>query len=314
MTARLLEAVPNFSEGRDLSVVEAIVEAMRASGADVLDWSADPDHHRSVVTVAGTPAVVEEAAVAGARVAVERIDLRRHDGIHPRIGALDVLPFVPLLGLTPEDAVASARRVGERLAREVGIPVYFYAQASAPAGRGLAELRRGGFEALAQGWTDGRAPDLLPPDWNHPGVHPTAGATCVGARPLLLAWNVFIEGVGRETAASIARALRESGGGMPGLRALALYLPRRTGVQISMNVEDVNATSPMAAFKALEALLARHGGRIIETEVIGLVPDVLVLEAAAERLRLQPGTTDRLLSGRLLQHLAVDAGSEAGDA
>ncbi len=314
MTARLLEAVPNFSEGRDPSVVEAIVEAMRASGADVLDWSADPDHHRAVVTVVGTPAVVEEAAVAGARVALERIDLRRHDGIHPRIGALDVLPFVPLLGLTPEDAVASARRVGERLAREVGIPVYYYAQASDPVGRGLAELRNGGFEALVQGWPPARTPDLLPPQWPHPGVHPTAGATCVGARPLLLAWNVFIEGVERETAAAIARTLRESGGGMKGLRALALYLPRRLAVQVSMNVEDVNATSPLAVFRQLEALLARHGGRIVETEVIGLVPDVLVLEAAAERLRLQPGTTDRLLSTRLLQHLAADAGSEAGEA
>jgi len=314
MTARLLEAVPNFSEGRDLSVVGAIVEAMRAAGADVLDWSADPDHHRAVVTVVGSPAVVEEAAVAGARVAVERIDLRRHDGIHPRIGALDVLPFVPLVGLTQEDAVASARRVGERLAREVGIPVYFYAQAADPVGRGLAELRAGGYELLVQGWPPERVPDVLPPGWSHAGVHPTAGATCVGARPLLLAWNVFVEGVERETAAQIARTLRESGGGMKGLRALALYLPQRTALQVSMNVEDVNATSPMAVFRRLEVLLARHGGRIVETEVIGLVPDVLVLEAAAERLRLQPGTTDRLLSTRLLQHLAAYAGSEAGDA
>jgi len=314
MTARLLEAVPNFSEGRDLSVVETIVEAMRATGADVLDWSADPDHHRSVVTVVGTPAVVEEAAVAGARVAVDRIDLRRHDGIHPRIGALDVLPFVPLLGMTPADAVASARRVGERLVREVGIPVFFYAQASDPAGRGLAELRSGGFESLTRAWPLERTPDLLPPGWKHAGAHPTAGATCVGARPLLLAWNVFVEGVERETAASIARTLRESGGGIKGLRALALYLPRRTAVQISMNVEDVNAASPLAAFRRLESLLARHGGRIVETEVIGLVPDVLVLEAAAERLRLRPGTTDRLLSTRLLHHLAADAGSEAGEA
>lgn len=314
MTARLLEAVPNFSEGRDLSVVEAIVEAMRAAGADVLDWSADPDHHRSVVTVVGTPDAVEAAAVAGARVAVERIDLRRHDGIHPRIGALDVLPFVPLLGLTADDAIASARRVGERLAREVGIPVYFYAQASDPVGRGLAELRTGGFEALADGWPEGRTPDLLPPGWAHPGAHPTAGATCVGARPLLLAWNVFVDGVDRETAASIARSLRASNGGLPGVRALALYLPRRMAVQVSMNLEDVGATSPLAVFRTLEALLARHGGRVIETEVVGLVPDVLVLEAAAERLRLQPGTTDRLLSNQLLRHLAGNAGSEAGDA
>ncbi len=314
MTARLLEAVPNFSEGRDLPVVEAIVDAMRAAGADVLDWSADPDHHRAVVTVVGTPADVEDAAVAGARIAVERIDLRRHDGIHPRIGALDVLPFVPLLGLTPADAVASARRVGERLVREVGIPVYFYAQASEPVGRGLAELRSGGFEALVGAWPTDRAPDLLPPDWSYPGAHPSAGVTCVGARPLLLAWNVHVEGVSRAEAAEIARELRESGGGMRGVRALALHLPRRAAVQVSMNLEDVSRTSPLEVFRMLEALLAARGGRITETEVIGLLPDALVLEAAAERLRLRPGTTERLLSNQLLRHLTGEAGPATREA
>ncbi|MGH7444609.1 MAG: glutamate formimidoyltransferase [Longimicrobiales bacterium] len=309
MMARLLEAVPNFSEGRDLAVVEAIVEAMRGAGADVLDWSADPDHHRAVVTVVGAPHVVEDAAVAAARVAVERIDLRRHDGIHPRIGALDVLPFVPLVGLTPADAVASARRVGERLVREVGIPIYYYAQASEPAGRGLAELRNGGFEALLDAWPDARKPDLLPPAWTHAGAHPTAGATCVGARPLLLAWNVYVDGVDRATAAEIARDLRESNGGLRGVRALALRLPRRAMLQISMNLEDVGSTSALAVFRSLEARLAERGGHIVETEVIGMLPDALVLEAAAERLHLQPGTTDRLLSNQLLRHLAGDAGS-----
>lgn len=309
MTARLLEAVPNFSEGRDLPVVEAIVEAMRAAGADVLDWSADPDHHRAVVTVVGTPDVVEDAAVAAARVAVERIDMRQHDGIHPRIGALDVLPFVPLVGLTAADAVASARRVGERLVREVGIPVFFYAQASEPAGRGLPELRRGGFEALREAWPESRMPDLLPTDWPHAGAHPTAGATCVGARPLLLAWNVQLEGVDLAAAAEIARELRESNGGLPGVRALALHLPRRAGVQLSMNLENVGPTSPLAVFGLLETRLRERGGRIVETEVVGLVPDTLVLQAAEERLRLQPGTTDRLLSKQLLNHLAGEAGS-----
>ena len=306
MTVRLLEAVPNFSEGRDLPVVEAIVDTIRAAGADVLDWSADPDHHRAVVTLVGTPEVVEDAAVAAARVAMERIDLRRHDGIHPRIGALDVLPFVPLAGLTAGDAIASARRVGERLAREVGIPVYYYAQASEPPGRGLAEIRQGGFEALVPAFPDGRSPDVLPPDWQHRGVHPTAGAVCVGARPLLLAWNVYVAGITRTVAAEVARALRASGQGMAGVRALALRLPRRDAVQISMNLEDVGAHSPMAVFRRLETLLAERGGRVVETEVVGLVPDALVLEAAAERLRLQPGTAARLLSRKLVHHLAGD--------
>src|SRR5688572_17664621 len=135
MTARILEAVPNFSEGRDLAVVGSIVDAMRKSGAEVLDWSADPDHHRSVVTVIGPPKLVEDAAFAGAAVAVEQIDLRQHRGVHPRIGAIDVLPFVPLAGLSMTDAAASARRVGERLASELGLPVYFYGAASDPPGR-----------------------------------------------------------------------------------------------------------------------------------------------------------------------------------
>ena len=314
MTARVLEAVPNFSEGRDLSIVEAIVDAMRDAGADVLDWSADPDHHRSVITVVGTPELVENAAVAGARVAAERIDLRRHDGIHPRIGALDVLPFVPLLGLTPEDAVATARRVGSRLAQEVGIPVYFYGEASTPAGRTLPELRRGGFEALAAGWPEGREPDLLPQKWSHPGSHPSAGVTCVGARPLLLAWNVQVEGISRADAAAVARQLRESGGGLSGVRALALMLPERAVLQISMNLEDVERRSPLAVFRRLEALLAERGGTIVETEIVGMVPDELVLEAAAERLRLRPGTAERLLSKNLLRHVTQGAGPATTEA
>jgi glutamate formiminotransferase len=305
MSAAVLEAVPNFSEGREPAVVEEIVEAMRAAGADVLDWSMDPDHHRSVVTMMGPPPVVEEAAVAAARVALARIDLRRHRGVHPRIGALDVLPFIPLAGLTMEDARASARRVGRRLAEELGIPVFFYAQASDPPGRRLAELRRGGFEALAAGWPADRRPDLLPPAWPHPGAHPTAGAVCVGARPVLLAWNVYVGGVTFDDAAAIAAQIRERGGGFRGLRALALQLPRRDRLQISMNLEDLEATSPMEVFRRIETLVAERGGSVLETEVVGLLPDELVLSAAADRLRLTGATTRRLLSRRLAEHLVA---------
>ncbi|MEX0907855.1 MAG: glutamate formiminotransferase, partial [Gemmatimonadota bacterium] len=223
--ARLLEAVPNFSEGQDTAVIRSIVEAMLSAGAEVLDWSADVDHNRSVVTLVGTPDDVENAAVAGARVAVERIDLTRHRGVHPRVGALDVLPFVPLAGLTLEDARGSARRVGRRLAEEAGIPIYFYGEASEPPGRPLSVLRAGGFETLAVCWPADREPDLVPPGWNRAGAHPTAGVSCVGARPLLLAWNVFVAGVDIDTARGIARSVRESDGGFAGVRALALQLP-----------------------------------------------------------------------------------------
>lgn len=302
MTAALLEAVPNFSEGRDPDVIREIVGAMASSpGAAVLDWSADPDHHRAVVTVVGEPGAVEDAAFAGATVAVRRIDLRKHRGVHPRIGALDVLPFVPLLGLTLSDARTSAYRVAARMVRELRVPVFFYGAASDPPGRTLSELRRGGYEALVGHWSEGRRPDLLPAEWPHPGAHPTAGATCVGARELLLAWNVVVRGISRDEAARVASALRERNGGFVGLRALALELPDRGVVQISMNLERVGATPALAVFQRLEELVVGAGGVIEETEVVGMVPDELVLAAAAERLRLRGATTDRLLTRRLLE-------------
>jgi glutamate formiminotransferase len=304
MTARVLEAVPNFSEGRDLDTVGAIVDAIRTAGARVLDWSADADHNRSVVTLVGPPDTVEEAAVAAARVAVERIDLRSHAGVHPRIGALDVLPFVPLTGLTLDDARAVAHRAGGRLARELGVPVYYYAEASDPRGRALADLRRGGFEHLVAGWPADRQPDVLPEAWRHAGAHPTAGATCVGARPVLLAWNVLVQGVGAEDASALVRSLRERTGGLPGLRALALPLPGRDAVQISMNLERVEENAPMEVFRRIEAAVAEVGGTIVETEVIGMLPDRLVADAAADRLRLKGAAHERMLSRGLSAYLA----------
>lgn len=304
MTKRVLEAVPNFSEGRSTDVIERIVDAFVAAGADVLDWSADPDHNRTVVTFVGPPDVVEEAAVAGAAIALDRIDLRRHQGVHPRVGVIDVLPFVPLSGLTLEDARTSAHRVGRVLAEELGVPVSFYAHASDPPGRRLAALRRGGFEALADAWPADRHPDLLPPGWSHPGAHPSAGMVCVGARPLMLAWNVAVEGLRFTEAEHIAAGIRERGGGFTGLRALALELPTRQTVQISMNLEDLATTSPIDILRRIEQMATDRGGRVIGTEVIGMVPDELVLSAADERLQTGGLTTRRLLSRRLAEHLA----------
>jgi glutamate formiminotransferase len=304
MTARVLEAVPNFSEGRDLGVVMAIVEAMKKAGATVLDWSADADHHRSVVTIVGPPDVVVDAAVAGAGVAIEHIDLRQHDGVHPRIGALDVLPFIPLVGLTLEHARTAALQAGRRIVDEFGVPVYFYGQASDPPGRSLADLRRGGFERIVRGWPDQRVPDLLPANWEHPGAHPKAGVTCIGARTVLLAWNVLVGGITPGAAREVAAQLREKKSGLTGVRALALELPRRKALQISMNLEDPAVTSPALVFERVEQLVADRGGRILETEIIGLMPDELVLSVARERLKLEPETETRLLSRRLMQYLA----------
>jgi glutamate formiminotransferase len=301
---RILEAVPNFSEGRDPRTLTEIVAAVRGAGADVLDWSSDPDHNRSVVTFIGAPEVVEDAAVAAARVAVRRIDLRHHTGLHPRIGAVDVLPLVPLVGLSIEEARTSARRVGARLAREAGVPVYYYAAASEPAGRTLAELRHGGFEALQQQWPDGRRADVVPENWPHGGAHPTAGATCVGARPVLLAWNVVVSGLDVTQARQIARAVRASNGGMTGVRALAFALASSGRVQISMNLEDAENNSPMNVFRRIEERIVELGGAIVETEIIGMLPDSLVLEAAADRLKLSRPDPSKLLTRRVLGHVA----------
>lgn len=308
----VLEAVPNVSEGRDAGVHRALVEAVEAEGVDLLDFTADADHHRCVLTFVGEPEAVERASLALAAVAVEAVDLRRHRGVHPRIGALDVLPFVPLMGLSMGDAVASARRVGEGLAG-LGIPVLFYGEASTPPGRPLPGLRKGGFEALVGGFPPDRRPDRLPSPWPYPGAHPTAGVACVGARKVLLAWNVAVEGVSLAELRRIAAEVREAGGGYPGLRALALELPRRGALQLSMNLEDPEAVDPIRVYRDLESRVEALGGRLGATEVIGMMPDALVLPAAADRLRVPEADASRLLSAALARHLSARVTREAAN-
>ncbi len=305
---KVLEAVPNFSEGRDLAKVRALVDVIARTGVEVLDWSADPDHNRSVVTYVGDPERVASASVEAARFAAEHFDLRSHRGVHPRIGALDVLPFVPLRGMDMAEAVAVARTVGARLAG-IGLPVYLYGAASDPPGRGLAELRRGGFEALVGGFPTGRSPDFRPHGTGAP--HPTAGATCVGARRILLAWNVFVEGVTVEQARAVASTIRERDGGFSGLRALGLYLERGDRIQISMNLEDPARTSPLDVFRAIETWVGGRGGRVTGTEVIGMMPDTLVLPAARDRLDLLDLGPVRMLSSRVMEHVLARVREEA---
>lgn len=301
---KVLEAVPNFAEGRDLEKVRGLVDRISSFEVDVLDWSADADHDRSVITYIGDPPAVEEASLAAARFALEHIDLRTHQGVHPRVGALDVMPFVPLHGLAMDDAIASARRVGDGIAA-LGVPVFFYGYASRPPGRGLAELRRGGFEALVAGFDDGRRPDL-PADAT--GPHPTAGVTCVGARDVLLAWNVFVSGIDVTQARRIASTIRERDGGLEGLRALGLRLEGQDRVQISMNLEDPERGSPLAAFERIESEVRSMGGAVVETEVIGMMPDALVLPETADRLKLPDLGSARVLSHRVAEHVSARRG------
>jgi glutamate formiminotransferase len=297
---KLLECVPNFSEGRDLAKVRSLVETISREGVEILDWSADADHHRSVITFMGDPDEVERAALAAASFALRHIDLRHHEGVHPRVGALDVLPFVPLAGASMEDAVVVAHRVGARLG-DMGLPVFYYGMASRPPGRSLAELRRGGYEGMRDGFAAGVSADE-PPGARKP--HPTGGVTCVGARGVLLAWNVFVEGLNLADVRAIAAGIRERGGGFAGLRALGLYLPNRNRLQISMNLEDPDRTSPVMVFDEIERRVTALGGRIVETEVIGMAHDTLVHPAVVNRLVLPDLGPARVLSRRVAQHLS----------
>jgi glutamate formiminotransferase len=299
--APVLEAVPNFSEGRDPDFLDEAVRVASLCGVDVLDRSMDPDHHRAVITLVGYPEDVEEAGVRLGFLARDSIDLTKHTGAHPRIGAMDVLPFVPLAGCSMALAVQVARRAGKRLSQG-GVPVYFYGEASDPPGRGLAALRAGGFEALQGDLPTDRLPDL---DGGREGLHPTAGGVCVGARRVLLAWNVWVRGVSVEELRPLAKALRERNGGVPGLRALALALPGRGAVQLSMNLEVVEKRDPMAVFEKVETGVTALGGEIEGTEVIGMIPETLVLAAAGDRLRLFEPRPERLLPVGVARHLSA---------
>jgi len=295
----ILEAVPNFSEGRDLEKIRALVDMIAEKDVEILDWSADPDHHRSVVTYIGDPQSVISASVAAAQFAVQEFDLSCHRGLHPRIGALDVLPFVPLRGLHISDAIAAAHEVGQAIS-SLGVPVFFYGGASDPPGRGLAELRRGGIEALRDGFQKDRKPDL-PSSSMFP--HPTAGATCVGARDVLLAWNVIVTGIDEEQARVIASKIRERDGGFLGVRALGFYLHQREQAQISMNIEDLMRTAPATVYEEVTQAVSEMGGEVLEVEVIGMLPDTLVLPGSESRLDLLNLDPERILSFRVNEYV-----------
>jgi glutamate formiminotransferase len=271
MPVTLVECVANFSEGREASVVEAIAAAIASSsGALVLDRHVDPDHNRSVITFAGPPDAAVEGAVRGVERAASLIDLRRHDGVHPRIGAADVVPFVPLQGLALDDCVCLAVRAGNEIWRRCSVPVYLYeAAARRPDRVNLAALRRGRFEGLRERvLTD---PDC-PPDIGGPALHPSAGATAVGARNFLIAYNVNLAAAGLEIAQQIAVRIRHSSGGFPGVKALGVELASRGLVQVTMNLTDFEHTPLDLLFETIETEARRLGADIASSEIVGLVP------------------------------------------
>jgi glutamate formiminotransferase / 5-formyltetrahydrofolate cyclo-ligase len=265
----IVECVPNFSEGLDAGKVEAIVRAMRVEGVSLLDWSRDTDHNRSVVTIAGAPEAVCEAAVRGAGKAAELIDLTKQTGVHPRIGAADVIPFVPVSGVSLVQCVMLARQAGMAIWRRFGVPVYFYEAAAArPDRMNLEDVRRGQFEGLLK---DAVRDTTRRPDVGGPELHATAGASAVGARKFLIAYNIYLQEGDVSLARAIAREIRASSGGLLGVKAMGVLANGRA--QVSMNITDFHKT-PMTRVHATVAEMAeRHGVEIGEGEVIGLIPE-----------------------------------------
>jgi glutamate formiminotransferase / 5-formyltetrahydrofolate cyclo-ligase len=276
--AGLVESVPNFSEGRRLDVVEHIAGAVTsAPGVHLLDRTSDASHNRSVLTLAGEADAVAEALERAVAVAIHEIDMETHSGEHPRIGAVDVIPFVPLAGTTIDDCVELARRFGRRIAERFEVPVYLYAKAATRSEREkLADVRRGGYEGLkAEIGLPGREPDFGPAR-----LHPSAGAVAVGARPFLIAWNINLDSGDRDLAVRIARRIRESGGGLPKVQANGFMIEELGRAQVSMNLLDFAVTPMWAVWETVREVAAEDGVDLAESELIGLAPLAALLDVA----------------------------------
>ena len=292
----MIECIPNVSEGRDQGAVDRCVDVVAASGARVLDLHVDSDHHRSVLTFVGEADALFDGAVAMAREAVARIDLNAQRGVHPRMGAVDVIPFVPLQGATMGDCIRLARRVGQAIGKELEIPVLLYGEAaSSETRRDLAEVRRGQFEGLAAKLN---RPEWAP-DFGPMRPHPSAGAVAVGARGFLVAFNVVLKTDDLTIARRVARSVREAGGGPRGVKALGLRLASRGLVQVSMNLTDIASTDLLAAYERVERQAASHGALVVESEVVGLIPRAAVGCATTEGIRLNRGLEGIVLENRL---------------
>ena len=308
----IVECVPNFSEGRDVGKVEAIVQALLA-GPDVvlLDQEMDADHHRSVITLVGTRESIGEAALRGIDRAAELIDLNHHQGAHPRLGATDVVPFVPVSGVTLEDCVRIAEWVAEEAWRRFKIPTYLYeAAARRPERRNLENIRRGQFEGVRQEVLAN--PDRLPdfgPKFGEGGLHPTAGATVVGARKFLIAYNINLNTSDAGIAKSIAKTIRASSGGFPCVKAMGVDLKARRLAQVSMNLTDFETTGIGTAFDAVGREAAVYGVEVVGSEIVGLVPRRALEDASVHYLKVENFRPDLILENRLERALAERAAS-----
>ena len=308
---RIVECVPNFSEGRRTEVVDQIVQAIiSVRGAVLLDRESDPDHNRSVITFVAPPDLVVEAAIAGAKRAAELIDLNQHTGEHPRMGATDVIPFIPISGVTMDDCTKLARECGERLWREAGIPVYLYEKAATRSEReNLAAVRKGQFEGIRDEISTNES---RRPDFGEAQVHPTAGITAVGARPPLIAYNINLGTGIIDIANKIARAVRHQTGGLRYVKALGFELKDRGIVQVSMNMVNYEGTPLFRAFEMVKREAERYGVAVVGSEIVGLVPQAALNAVSDFYLQLENFSESQILEHRLA--MALEGGEDRAPA
>ena len=297
MWEKLVECVPNVSEGRDKAAIEAMAEAIRSiPTVRLLDVQSDPDHHRSVFTFVGEPEGVAEAVQRLFEAALPRIDLRRHCGEHPRMGAVDVVPFIPVRGVTMADCVALARKVGAEIWQNFRVPVYLYAEAATkPEREDLSEIRKGEFEGFFEKIKDPK----WHPDFGEPVVHPTAGVTAVGAREFLIAFNVNLGTSDLRVAKEIAKAVRFSSGGLRYVKALGMELKERGIVQVSMNLTNFRKTPIPRVLELVRREAQRFGVPVVETEIVGLIPEEALVQVAEYYLQLGRFSLGQILERRV---------------
>ena len=298
----IVECVPNFSEGRDPRLIDRIASAIDSvPGVGILHRAMDPDHHRTVITFVGDREGVAEGALRAMGRAAELIDLNRHSGVHPRIGATDVVPFVPVRGVTLRDCALIAQAVGQEACRRFGIPVYLYGDAARqPQRTRLENVRRGQFEGLR---SELAGPTRRRPDFGGPGLHPTAGATAVGARKFLIAYNVNLVTPDVRLASQIARKIRSSSGGLPQVKAIGVSLKTRDQAQVSVNLTDFEVSSIQGVFQAVFREAERLGTQVTDSEIVGLVPKKALPPSFQSSLQLKDFRTDLVFENRLADFL-----------
>ena len=283
--AKIIESVPNISEGRNTEIIEACVDQIRNTpGCTLLNYSSDPSHNRTVITYMGSVEGCEEASVKLAKKAVELIDLTKHEGEHPRMGCVDVMPFIPIKEATMDECVELSQRVGKRIAEEADLPVFLYEKsATAPHRQNLAKVRKGQFEGMAEKVKD---PDWIP-DFGGQRIHPTGGAVCVGARPPLIAYNINLGTDNLEIATKIGKIIRESSGGLKCVKAMGVMLEDRNIAQVSINMTDFTVTPLHRVTELVRHEAARYGVPVIVTELIGLAPMQALFDAAEYYLQIE---------------------------